>query len=200
MALAFAVGATVLVARPALAETKSAEDTVKATIDSVLTILRDPQWHGADQRSERVKRLRSVADAVFDWAEMSKRSLGVHWRSIDDAQRKKFAEVFSDLLAEHYMNDIDRFRGTEIVTVLGTDEMGEDRNVKTTLTTASGEIIPIHYLLSKEKDGWHVFDVNIEGVSLVNHYRKGFSRQLANRSFDQLLDQLTKKRGRASGK
>jgi phospholipid transport system substrate-binding protein len=173
--------------------------TIQRTVDAALTVLRDKSLAGGDKRSERLAALRKVADKVFDWEDMAKRSLGVHWRSIDDAQRKRFIAVFTDLLAEHYMGDLDRFRGSETVTVDGAVADGDDQVVKTTLKTASHETVPIDYYMHQEGDQWWIHDATIEGVSLTNHYRKSFSRVLVNGTFDDLLAKLERKQKAVQG-
>jgi len=106
-------------------------------------------------------------------------------------QRSRFVEVFKDILAAQYMDDIDRFQGTETVTVDGSTAEGDDTVVvNTTLTTASRERVPIDYRMRSERGDWKVVDLSIEGVSLVNHFRKTFSSGLANMTVDQLIDRL----------
>jgi phospholipid transport system substrate-binding protein len=187
-----------VIPRPAAASPE-VQAVIQGTIDGVLTVLRDTTLQGGDKRNARMKKLREVIDRVFDWEDMSRRSLGVHWRSIDDAQRKRFVAVFTDLLSNHYMNDLDKFRGTEQVKMLGTEAAAEDWVVKSVLVTHSGENIPIDYFLTKGPTGWRVYDVAIEGVSLVNHYRKGFTRQLTNLAFNDLLVKLERKRDTGGG-
>ena len=93
------------------------------------------------------------------------------------------------------MNDLDRFQGSEQLTVGNADQQGEIAVVKSTLLTASREQIPIDYTLRLTAGKWRAEDVSIEGVSLVNHYRKTFSRFLANKSFSDLMQQLKNKLG-----
>ena len=134
--------------------------------------------------------LRKIADRVFDWGEIARSSLGSSWRNLDAEQRTRFVEVFKDILAAQYMDDIDRFRGTETVTVDGSKPQGEDTVVNTTLTTSSRDRVPIDYRMRKQKGEWKVVDLSIEGVSLVNHFRKTFASALANMSLDQLIERL----------
>jgi phospholipid transport system substrate-binding protein len=141
-------------------------------------------------RPKRIGALRTIADRVFDWAEMAKSSLGVQWRSLHAPDRARFVEVFKDLLAAQYIDDIDRFQGTEKVTVDGADHEGEDVNVHTTLITAAHDHVPIDYRMRNEQSRWAVVDISIEGVSMVNHFRSTFASALANMSADQLIEKL----------
>lgn len=171
---------------------------VEKTVQDALKILRDEKLK--TDRKQRIAKLREVADRTFDWEAMAKSSLGAPWRTLNDAQRRDFVEVFKELLAQRYMDDIDRFQGSEELTVGNADQQGDLAVVKTTLLTVSREQVPIDYTLRLENGKWRAQDISIEGISLVNHYRKTFARFLANRTFDQLLQQLKTKLGNAGAK
>ena len=165
-------------------------ELVKSSVDRTLDILRDPKLQGPENRGERHARIRTVADEIFDWSAMAKRSLGVHWRKIDEAQRRRFTEVFREILAEYYLGQIDRFQGREKVELAGSSAIPEGTEVRMKLITQSREEVPIHFFIDGQQ---RVFDVSIEGVSIANHYRGSFDRFLVNKSFDLLLDNLEEK-------
>jgi phospholipid transport system substrate-binding protein len=168
----------------------AAEPVIRKTIDAVFVVLKDKTLAGKERRSQRVAALRQIADRVFDWAEMARGSVGVQWRRLDEQQRSRFVEVFKDVLAAEYMDDIDRFQGTEKVTVDGSAAEGEEVVVRTTLVTGSRDRVPIDYRMRTRQGQWTVVDLSIEGVSLVNHFRKTFSGALANMTIEQLTDRL----------
>jgi phospholipid transport system substrate-binding protein len=181
-------------ASPALwAGAPEAEQLIRRTVDAVFVVLRDPEL--AKDRARRMRRLREVVDPVFDWTTMAKSSLGHHWRKLSEAEQGEFVRVFRELLAQRYMDDIDRFRGTEQVLVLGSTSVEDVIRVHTVLVTSSRERIPIDYSMQAQGSGLAVVDFAIEGVSLVNHYRATFSRFLVNRPFADLLAQLKQKLG-----
>jgi phospholipid transport system substrate-binding protein len=180
----------------ALLAQEQPKPVVEKTVQEALKILRDEKLKG--DRKLRIAKLREVADRTFDWEGMAKSSLGAPWRTLNDAQRRDFVEVFKELLAQRYMDDLDRFQGSEELTVGNAEQQGELAVVKTTLFTVSRQQIPIDYTLRLEGGKWRAQDLSIEGISLVNHYRKTFARFLANKSFDQLLQQLKTKLGGAS--
>jgi phospholipid transport system substrate-binding protein len=171
-------------------EAHGAEATIRKTVDAAFAVLKDPALAKRDKRHQRIASLREIADHVFDWSEMARGSLGAHWRSLAPAERNKFVEVFKDVLAAQYIDDIDRFQGTEKVTVDGSTPEGDDVTVKTTLITASRDKVPINYRMRREKADWRVVDISIEGVSLVNHFRQTFSNALANMTVEQLIERL----------
>jgi phospholipid transport system substrate-binding protein len=197
--LAVLTGALVLAA--ATAATAGAgtpqEAIIKKTIDAAFAVLKDKALAGREKRPRRIAALRAVADRTFNWSEMARGSLGAQWRGLNAAQRGRFVDVFKEVLAARYMDDIDRFQGTETVTVDGSAAQGDEVVVRTTLVTGSRERVPIDYRMRAQQDTWMVVDINIEGVSLVNHFRKTFAGALANMTVDQLIDRLE---GQRSGR
>lgn len=163
---------------------------VQSTVDQAFAVLRDQELSKPDRRKDRIAKLREVADRVFQWDAMAQSSLGPAYRSLTDVQRKEFVAIFKDLIADEYMDDLDRFMGDEKVFVQGVEVRGEQRIVKTILVTHSRERVPIDYFMHQEKERWVVHDFSVEGVSLVDHYRKSFSNYLLNHTFDNLLDRL----------
>jgi outer membrane protein TolC/ABC-type transporter MlaC component len=149
-----------------------AEATVRKGVDDAFAILKDPARSGNGHRAQRIAALRGVADRTFDWSAMARSSLGAPWRSMSPTQRTRFVDVFKDVLAAQYMDDIDRFQGTETVSVDGSAREGNDVVVKTTLVTSSHEHVPIDYRMQQEGAQWRVVDLSVENVSLVNHFRK----------------------------
>ena len=163
---------------------------IRASVDAALLVLRDPALKKPEKRAERLEKLRVIADRVFNWQELAQSSLGATYRTINDAQRVEFLALFKDLIAQDYRDDLDRFMGDENVLMKGTEERGELRVVKTILVTHSRDQVPLDYFMHREGDSWRAVDFSVEGVSLVNHYRKSFARFLVNHSFEELLAKL----------
>lgn len=190
-------GAAVAPVSPAMAEPGTdsgvAKGVINETIEHALKILRDQELK-KDSKA-RIGKLRAAVDGVFDWEAMAQSSIGPHWRKLDDDERRQFVDVFKELLAKQYMDDIDRFQGSEQLRVTGADTRGKQVVVKTVLITVSREEVPIDYTMHKPDGKWLVEDVAIEGVSMVNHYRKSFSRFLVNSDFDALMKRLKRKLG-----
>jgi len=163
---------------------------IRASVDAALVVLRDPALKKPEKRAERLDKLRVIADRVFNWQELAQSSLGATYRTINDAQRAEFLALFKDLIAQDYRDDLDRFMGDENVLMKGTEDRGELRVVKTILVTHSRDQVPLDYFMHREGDSWRAVDFSVEGVSLVNHYRKSFARFLVNHSFEELLAKL----------
>ena len=177
----------------ASASTESAKKVIHDAIERALRILRDQNLK--NDSASRMKTLRAELDPVFDWEAMARSSLGPPWRSLNDSQRAEFVAVFKELLARRYMDDIDRFQGSEELRVTGSEQRGEQVIVRTMLITVSREEVPIDYTMHSPEGRFVVEDISIEGISMVNHYRKTFSRFLVNDDFDSLLQRLKRKLG-----
>ena len=184
--------AVVLVLSATAAAAKKPEDAVRENLDEVMVILEDSSLSQKPQR--RMTEIRQAVDDIFDWEAMARSSLGPSWRELDAKQKSEFVDVFTDLVADKYAGDISKASGKEKVRIDGTKERGDARIVETTIITRSQEGIPVDYTLHREQEEWRIQDVTIEGVSLVNHYRRSFKRFLVNRSFDELLARMKNKR------
>ena len=133
-----------------------------------------------------------VEEAERDFAEMAKRSLGVYWKDRSDAEKKEFTSLFSDLLERSYINRIEGYTDEKI----SYDSENVDSDyavVKTRLKTKRGEEIPIDYKLVNENGTWHVYDLVIENVSLVNNYRVQFNKVIRSNSYAELVKKMKNK-------
>jgi len=194
----FLMLAIVVLASGAGAQPADPKTLIQRTVDRALKVLRDPALQGADKRTKRFEQVRVIVSEVFDWEDMAQRSLGVHWRSANEAQRARFTELFKELLANSYMEDINQFRGDEQVLVGELQKDADVFRVDTTIITHSREQVPISYFLHAEDGTYRVHDFSVEGVSLVNHYRQSFNRFMANGTLDALIEKLARKAPKSS--
>jgi len=192
--LAAAMIVATLVAGGALdhARAGAPTDQVKSGTDQVLKIIQDPALKGADKTPVRRQQLRTVVDQVFDWQETGKRALGRHWEPLKPEQRQEFSSLFADLVERSYVGKIESYSGEKIVYV-GDIIEGDQATVKTKLITKSQTQIPIDYRMQKEGDRWRVYDVLIEGVSLVGNYRTQFNKIIQSSSYDELIKKMKTK-------
>lgn len=168
---------------------------VRNTTDKVLDVLTQPELKGAEKAEERHSKVRKIVDNRFDWTAMCKRALGRHWRGKSEKQRTEFIELFGALLEKRYMAKIDNYSGQE---VMYQDEQVDDEyaEVDVDIITKDGKEIDVRYRMHKtgrQKNEWMVYDIVIEGVSLVNNYRSQFNSILNRSSFDELLEKLREK-------
>lgn len=181
----------VLCAAPAPAS--EITDRVQLNIDEAMEVLNDPSFTGPENTEKRRARLRDIINNVFDFEEMSKRSLARHWRKRTEAEREEFVGLFINMLEMSYITKIETYSDARILYV------GEKRNkkkamVKTMVITRQDTETPINYrLLTNNEDEWVIYDVVIEGVSLVNNYRTQFSKIIQSSSYEELIKKLEKK-------
>jgi len=186
-ASALAVAAALLVAAPATAQEPGAQ--LKASIDRIIRILEDPALKGSAKNAERREALRKVVGDIYDFDEMSRRTLGPHWRTLTDDQRKEFVQLFTELIETSYITKIELYNG-EPIRYMGNRADGDLATVSTRLVTKNGTEIPIDYRMLKRPDRWVVYDVSIEGVSLVNNYRTQFNSVMRSSSYADLARKM----------
>jgi phospholipid transport system substrate-binding protein len=196
-AIMFLLSATATTAPASAGEAPVQE--LRSRVDRAVQVLADPALKGPSKVAERRTRVRKIADEVFDYGEMSKRSLGVHWPQLPAAERERFVRAFSDLLDRAYFEKIDSYNG-EKVRYLDAKMEGDQAIVPTRVITDKGTDIPVEYRMHREQGRWMVYDVIIEGVSLVSNYRAQFDRIIRTASVAELMKRLEAQvAGQASG-
>ncbi len=170
-------------------------DEVKKTTNEVLDVLRNKELKAPGKEELRRQKILEIVSQVFDFREMAKRSLGIYWRKRTPQEKDEFVPLYKDLLNNTYMRKVERYTSEKI---LYTDEsiQGDYAVVKTRIIRNTGTEIPLEYRLMKEDGKWVVYDVVIEGVSLVNNYRSQFSQIIRSDSYEELVKRLKKKTAR----
>ena len=167
-------------------------DTVKANVNKVLEVLRDPKLKAASAKEIEKEKLRLIYEGMFDDIELSKRTLSRNWNSLNVAQRQEFVLLFRQVLEKAYIDKILAYTDEKIVFDRETMVSGTQAEVQTKIVTSSKEI-PISYRVLLKDGVWKVYDVVIENVSLVLNYRTQFNDILAKNTPEQLLEILRKK-------
>jgi len=162
----------------------------------VLKIL-DPAAKADGKSEERRAAIRAIAHETFDFREISQRSLARHWQSRSPAERDEFIQLFADLLERSYIGQIEQYSGGEKIVYAGESMEGDQALVRTRLVTKQGTEIPVDYRMHKVGANWLVYDVSIEGVSLVSNYRAQFDRIIRGGSYKQLAEKLKAKKDEA---
>jgi phospholipid transport system substrate-binding protein len=169
-------------------------DQLRARVDRVLAVLEDPALKQEARAADRRAAIRAIANELFDFRELSQRTLARHWQGRTQAERDEFVELFADLLERSYIGKIETYSGGERVQYLGESPDGDLVTVRTRIVTKAGTEIPIDYRMHRAGDRWLVYDVVIEGVSLVANYRTQFNRIIQQTSFKDLLAKLAAKK------
>lgn len=180
----------ILVAAPALAGEPT--EQIKATTDKILVIVSDPALKPPEKAKERKRLLRKTVDERFDWEEMSRRTLARHWAKRTEQERKEFVDLFGKLLERTYSDKVDNYSG-ETVSYEGDIVDGEYAEVRVRILTRKDTEIPVKYRVRKKSDGWFVYDITIEGVSLINNYRTQFNTIIMRSSYKELIKKLKAK-------
>ena len=189
-ALLLALVLSAVTASPAAAGAPS--DQLKSQIDRVLKTLDDPELKKEGKARDRRTAVRKIANDIFDFGETARRSLGRHWQPRSAVERDEFVQLFADLLERSYISRVELYGG-EKIQYLGDTVEGEQAKVQTKLTTKGGSDIPIEYRMHKKGDRWLVYDVTIEGVSLIANYRTQFNKIIQTASYQELVKKMRAK-------
>jgi phospholipid transport system substrate-binding protein len=167
-------------------------ETVKSRVGEALSSLTQTSDPGTDASEKRRAEIRKAADALFDFPDMSRRALGLHWKDRTPAEREEFTRLFTDLIARTYIGKIDKYAG-ESIAYVGERVDGDQASVRSNVITPKGSQIPVEYRMHRANDTWSAYDVLIENVSLVGTYRSQFDRVIKAESFADLLRRLREK-------
>jgi phospholipid transport system substrate-binding protein len=170
-------------------------DTIKANANSVLEVLRDPKLKGDAGKKVKEQRVEAAADKLFDWVELSKRTLGLNWNKLSPEQRKEFVELYRTVLKDAYVDKITGYTNEQI-NFTKEVPLSESTIEVQSVVVAKGVETPIFYRVIKKENEWKVYDVVIEGVSLISNYRTQFREILGNNPPEKLIETLRKKAGK----
>ena len=173
---------TVSAASPA-----SPTEVVQLAVEQVMRLMQDSERLAAAAEQRRFE-IRRIANRVFDFTEMARRSLGRHWSDWTSQQREEFVQLFSGLLERAYFSKIENYAGERIV-YNGETVEGEFATVRSKIIGRKAEI-PVDYQLHLVGSRWAVYDVHIEGVSIVGNYRAQFNQIIQTSSYDNLIRKM----------
>ncbi len=163
---------------------ENAQAVVQAGTDQVLKILMEyPQ----DTRARREK-IRAAVDGYFDFGAIARLAVGPRWNRLPPEQQQQFTQEFSKLLFNKYIGDIEKY-ATQNITY-NQRSIYQGYVVVEAHVIEQGSPISIDYYLHLRDGKWKVYDVGVEGTSLVVNYRDQFDSILANGSFDDLSNML----------
>jgi len=175
---------------PVKAEAASeARQALENTINQVLAELQKPGLHDPAQRKVIEANIERIVLTLFSFEELSMRTVGPNWKDFTPDQQKRFMDVFEELLRERYTDALEGYSG-ETVTYLKETPIGESGNrvqIDTTVAV-NNKIVPVNYRMQRAKNGsWMVYDIVIEGVSMVQNYRSQFQSVLQRGNAEELI-------------
>lgn len=168
-----------------------AYDQLKTSIDRVIVLLKDDSLKAPERKPERREKILKILEERFDFAEMGKRALARHWKTVSQKDKEEFVAAFSKLMQKSYIRKIEKYTDEEVV-FKSKRPKGKYYYIYTDVV--SGEkTIPVNYSLHPVGDNWRVYDVSIEGVSLVKNYRTQFNVTIRKKKFTGLMSRLKEK-------
>lgn len=174
----------------------AALETIQTQVNKVLDVLSDPALKAESARETKEKKIWGIADNIFDYPELSKRALARNWKKFAPDQQKEFTDLFGKLLGNVYMDRILEYDDQKVVFERELSLGNDKAEVRSKIVTSSREI-PMNYRMIEKNGEWRVYDVIIEGVSMVKNYRSQFRKILMNKSPEDLLKILRKKLAKA---
>jgi phospholipid transport system substrate-binding protein len=183
-----ALALLLVLAAPAMAGPPT--DQLKQRVDEVVRVLDDPALKG--KVAARRAAVRKISEEIFDYPDTARRALGQHWNARSPEEQREFVRLFADLLDRAYFSKIDRYQGEKVR--YGAETVnGSEAVVKTMIVTNAGSEVPVDYRMHQAGGRWLVYDVNIEGVSLVSNYRTQFNKIVQTESYQSLVQKLRAK-------
>ncbi len=177
---------------PIQVQANTALDTVKSRINQLLDVLRDPAMQDDSAEELKKKQIWLIFDKTFDYIEFSKRTLSRNWNKLNPDQRKEFTELYKALLDKVYMDRILAYKDQEIVFVKER-ALAQNRVEVESKIVAGSNKTPIQFRMVSKDGKWWVYDVVVEGISLVRNYRSQFKRIIKRESIEGMFEILRKK-------
>jgi phospholipid transport system substrate-binding protein len=161
-------------------------EAIRGAVNQGLEILKNAKLDNQKQRAQVIDRLRQIVYPLFDFNEMSMRSLGPTWRRLNPQQRTEFVSTFTALLEKTYADQIGLYNGQQVV-YTGESIDSDYAEVDSRIVDKNGQTYSVVYKLHRVDGKWRIYDVVAENISLVNNYRAQFNRVIAKSSFEELL-------------
>jgi phospholipid transport system substrate-binding protein len=169
-----------------------AKDTVKGQIDKMLAKMQTPEFKGL-QKDAKLTEISNIINEVFDWQELSRRTLGREWKKFSPDQQKEFVTLFEKLLEGIYADRILAYTQEKIEFGKETELKKGRVEVESYIITTDNKKVPLFYRMTNKSGQWRVYDVVIEGVSMVKNYRGQFRQILSTKKPEDLLQTLRDK-------
>ena len=163
-------------------------EAVRITLTEVFRILEDPKLKDPSHQAQQRHLLEENIARRFDYAEMSKRTLGAQWNRLTERERTEFVDIFKGFLSDRYAGKIEGYSG-ENIHYLSERLEGQYAEVRTKLVSSKVEY-PLDYRLINKAGRWHAYDIVADGVSLVRNYRSQFDKILKTGSYEELISRL----------
>jgi phospholipid transport system substrate-binding protein len=178
-----------LLAAVSPASATSPTEVVQAAAEQVLRVVQDPTLAGAAAAERRRHAMQRIIENLFDFPEMTRRSLGSYWVDRSAQEREEFIRLFKGILEHAYFGKIENYSGQRILYLSEAIE-GEDATVRSKVTSDRKSELSLDYRLHLVGAQWTVYDILFDGISLVSTYRAQFTHIIQNSSYDHLVEEM----------
>jgi phospholipid transport system substrate-binding protein len=175
------------------ADDTGAMQALQTPLDKILALLQDPLYQEKDRQDLRQEKIREIINTIFDFDAISRRAVGRSWKRFSQQEKIAFTAVFSDLLGNSYISKIQGAFKNQRVTYLGERSLSDVKSLVKTQIAGEDLQTPVDYSMRRRNSTWKIYDVNIEGVSLVKNYRSQFNTFLSRKKPAQLIQQVKEK-------
>ena len=177
-----------------LAHAAQPMDVLKGPVDQIVKILKDPQYQAASKKALQREKMWGIARQIFDFKAIARGTISRYrWSEFTPKQQEEFTSVFTEFIGNLYFKKIQSEYHNEKVVFLKQEMFTKSKaRVMTKIIRDSVET-PVDYSMWLQDGHWKIFNVYVEGVSLLGNYRDQFERFLANSSIDDLVSVLKKK-------
>jgi len=171
----------------AMADEIGPQEVVKTAVGGVIDALKARPDQKVLSSADR-DAIRSAVKGYFDFAEMAKRSMGKSWKKLSKEQKNEFVATFRELLERSYGNRLSDYHDQEV-------EYGKVR-IKKRIAIVNSDVVdatkrtPVRYKLVHKKTGWRVYDIQVEGISMVNTFRTDFNTAVNKDGIEGFLNGL----------
>jgi phospholipid transport system substrate-binding protein len=166
------------------------QEKVRETIDAVLAVLQDTSLQGPENTGQRREKMRQAVFQRFGFEEMAQRALAQHWSKRTSAEKKEFVTLFGELLERSYINKIESYTGEQTIRYINETIDKDYASVRTEIVVKRDANVEVEYKLLRRDGSWQIYDIIIEGVSLVNNYRTQFHNIVSQESYEALVKKL----------
>ena len=186
------IGLAVLLILPLRVYAADAKTTVETQINKMLARMQEPSFK-EQSRDAKLADIRKIINEIFDYQELSERTLGRDWKKFKPEQQTEFVDLFSKLLENVYADRILAYTHEKIEFGKVTELRKDQVEVESYIITTDNKKVPLFYRLIQKDGNWRVYDVVIEGVSMIKNYRGQFREMLTNKTPEDLLQTLREK-------
>jgi phospholipid transport system substrate-binding protein len=187
MTKSFLICVLVVLSTPSVSHSEQPIDVLQKSINTGITILKDPQYQDTTEKDRQQEILCETAWEAFDFKEFSKRVLGSNWRNFSSSQRRQFINVFSEFLCKYYITRLQERYTDEEVNYLSQHPLAKSQALVKVNVLWKGVEVPVEVRMLKRNDTWKVYDIIVLGVSGVRNYRAQFQAILLEQSPTQVI-------------